>query len=100
MIPYNSQTIQIAIFKPSIKTSAIETGTSVPDTLIPPTPIRLVQHMIQDTSCRPLRDVSLASTCFPIPHASEIPTPDSGPHLQHPTMDEQVESLTESLKAL
>ena len=100
VVSYNPQAIQTAVFKPSIETSAIGTGTPVPDTLIPPTPIRLVQHMIQDASCRSSCDVSLASTCFPTPHASEIPTPDSGPHLQHPTMDEQVESLTESLKAL
>ena len=95
VVPYNPQAIQTAVFKPSIETSAIETGTPVPDTLIPPTPIRQVQRMIQDASC----DVSLASTCFPTPHALEIPTPDLGPHLQHPTIDEQSESFIESLKA-
>ena len=100
VVPYNPQAIQTAVFKPSIETSVIGTGTPVPDTLILPTPIRLVQHMIQDASHRPSCDVSLASKHFPTPHASEIPTPDSGPHLQHLTMDEQVESLTESLKAL
>ena len=100
VVPYNPQAIQTAVFKPSIETSAIETGTPISDTLIPPTPIRLVQRMIQDASHRPSHDVSLASTHFPIPHALEISTPDSEPYLQHPTMDEQVESLTESLKAL
>ena len=42
VVPYNPQAIQTAVFKPSIETSAIGTGTPIPDTLIPPTPIRLV----------------------------------------------------------
>ena len=81
VIPYNSQTIQIAIFKPNIETSAIETGTSVPDTLIPPTSIRLVQHMIQDTFYRLSYNVLLVFTHFLTPHALEIPILDLGSHL-------------------
>ena len=42
----------------------------------------------------------MVSTHFLTPYTSEIPTLDSETHLQHPTIDEQVESLTESLKAL
>ena len=42
IVLYNPQAIQTAIFKPSIEISTIETGTSILDTLILPTFIRLV----------------------------------------------------------
>ena len=100
IVLYNPQVIQTAIFKPSIKASIIETGTPIPGTLIPPTSIRLVQCIIQDTSHRPSHDVSLASTHFLTIYASEIPTSDSDPHLQYLTINKQVKLLTESLKAL
>ena len=92
VVPYNPEAIKTAVFKPSIESSTTGSGTPIPESIIPPTPIRLVRRMIEDAS--------KASTHFPTPHASGIPTPATDAHLHGPSMDEQVESLTESLNAL
>ena len=56
--------------------------------------------MIQDVLYRLSYNALLVSTYFLTLHTLEIPTSDSEPYLQHPTIDKQVELLTESLKVL